>query len=488
MTAWSGGRYSAGVTNNPRNQQIGRTTIASQVLTHVESSTEAPGAVDLLVSRAVEAQQQFEGWSEEEIDSLLFALADRVASQAHPLAVAAVEETGMGNVADKTFKNRVASIGIFERMAGQKGHGEIAFDTERQIAEIASPVGVVLGLIPAVHPVATFIFKTLIALKGRNAIVLSPSRRAARVSRQVGELIQQTLIESGAPVNLVQWLTGNGSREITAELMRHRQIALVLATGGPAMVDAAYRSGRPAIGVGPGNAPALITADADLAHVAESVVMSKSFDNGLICGAENHLVVEASARTALVSELMKHGAAILDEAESERFRDVAVSPETHRFLPPIVGQAASTLAAFADIERPYPIRLLVVPTGLLSTTNYLAAEKLAPVVSLFTVPDAEAGLKVCCALLEIDGTGHTAIIHSRSVPFIQRFTAAVDVSRILVNSPGTQGVMGLTTGLTPSMTLGCGTWGGNSTTNSVTYRDLLNIKRVAYYTPASQLS
>jgi acyl-CoA reductase-like NAD-dependent aldehyde dehydrogenase len=333
--------------------------------------------------------------------------------------------------------------------------------------------------------VATFIFKTLIALKARNPIILSPSRRAARVSQQVGDLIRQTLIERGAPVSLVQWITGNGGRQTMAELMRHKHIALVLATGGPGMVDAAYRSGKPAIGVGPGNAPALITSDADLAHVAQSVVMSKSFDNGLICGAENHLVIEASARTELVSELMNHGAAILDEAESERFKDAAVSPDTCRFLPPIVGTDAATLAELAHIERPYPIRLLVVPTESLSTTNYLAAEKLAPVVSLFTVPDAEAGLKVCRTLLEIDGTGHTAIIHSQNVRFIRRFTAAIDVSRILVNSPGTHGVIGLTSGLTPSMTLGSGTWGGNTTTNNVTYRDLLNIKRVAYYTPAA---
>src|SRR5262249_13046805 len=194
-----------------------------------ESSTETSSPVDPLVSRAVDAQHQIESWSEEEIDSLLLALADRVASQAHSLAVAAVEETGMGNVADKTFKNRVASIGIYERMAGQKGQGEIAFDTGRQVAEIASPVGVILGLIPAVHPVATFIFKTLIALKGRNAIILSPSRRAANVSRQVGDLIQQTLIERDAPVDLVQWITSNGGRPTTAEVKPSRHTPLVAA-------------------------------------------------------------------------------------------------------------------------------------------------------------------------------------------------------------------------------------------------------------------
>jgi acetaldehyde dehydrogenase/alcohol dehydrogenase len=248
------------------------------------------------------------------------------------------------------------------------------------------------------------------------------------------------------------------------------------------MVRAAYRSGRPAIGVGPGNAPALISDDADLGHVARSVVQSKSFDNGLICGAENHLVVEARVRAHLIDQLEANGAAVLTEAESSRFRDAAVSPETRRFTSPIVGQDAATLAALAHIGRPYPIRLVVIPTAAVTVENYLAAEKLAPVVSLYTVADIDEGIAVCRALLQVEGTGHTAIIHARNAGLIRRFTTAIQVSRILVNSPATQGLMGLTSGLVPSLTLGCGTWGGTSTTNGVTYKDLLNIKRVAYYT------
>jgi acyl-CoA reductase-like NAD-dependent aldehyde dehydrogenase len=255
-----------------------------------------------------------------------------------------------------------------------------------------------------------------------------------------------------------------------------------LATGGTATVEAAYRTGTPAIGVGPGKAPALISADADLPHVARSVVQSKSFDNGLICGAENHLVVDASVRAALISRLESRGAAVLTASEAARFLVAAVDRETHRFLPPVIGQNASALAALAHIERPYRIDLLVVPTESIAADNYLAAEKLAPVVSLIAVPGMDEGLEVCRALLEIDGTGHTAIVHTYSADLVHRFATAIRASRILVNTPATQGLLGLTTGLTPSLTLGPGTWGGSSTTNGITYRDLLNIKRVAYYT------
>jgi acetaldehyde dehydrogenase/alcohol dehydrogenase len=463
-----------------------RALALASALPQVESAdTETPhidSLVEALTNRAAAAQQTIEGWSEEKVDMLLRALAHAVADQAQSLAVATVAETGMGNIWDKAHKNTVASLGLYAQLASEIGHGEIGFDIERQVAEIANPMGVIVGLIPATHPVATFMFKVLIAIKGRNAIILSPSRRAQHVAQQVGRLIQEELRRLGAPIDLVQWLGVGSSREMTTALMSHPRVALVLATGGQAMVRAAYRSGRPAIGVGPGNAPALIVADADLRHVARSVVRSKSFDNGLICGAENHLVVEVCARAQLIDELEANGAAVLTETESSRFRDAAVSPETRRFTALIVGQDAAALATLAHIERPYPIRLLVIPTASVAVENYLAAEKLAPVVSLYTVAHPDEGMAVCRALLDVEGAGHTAVIHTRNASLIRRFTTAIPVSRILVNAPATQGLMGLATGLVPSMTLGCGTWGGTSTTNSITYRDLVNITRVAYYT------
>ncbi|HVQ12721.1 MAG TPA: aldehyde dehydrogenase family protein [Vicinamibacterales bacterium] len=466
------------MTNEVLTQTDERTELA-RIVRVIEPSPSTDTAVDALVNQALAAHRQIEGWSEARIDALLHALGRVVADHASPLAVAAVAETGMGNVRDKTLKNSIASTGVCAQLAGHIGHGQIAFDRERQIAEIANPVGVVVGLVPATHPVATFIFKVLIAIKGRNAIILSPSRRAQQVSHQVGVLIQQVLRDVGAPTGLVQWLGADSSRATTTALMSHRQVGMVLATGGHAMVQAAYRSGTPAIGVGPGNAPVLISADADLRHAARSIVLSKSFDNGLICGAENHLVVEASARGRLIAELIQQGAAVLTRDESARFRDAAVNPQTLRLLPSIFGKDAATLARLANIERPHDIQLLVIPTEIVSTRNYLAAEKLAPVVSLFTVAGVDEGMRVCRALLDVDGAGHTAIIHSRSSHLIERF-ATIPVSRILINSPATQGLLGLTTGLVPSLTLGCGTWGGTSTTNSVTYSDLLNITRVAY--------
>jgi acetaldehyde dehydrogenase/alcohol dehydrogenase len=438
--------------------------------------------VEELIDRALVAQRLIEGWDEARIDQLLLALAQAVADRAEELAIATVDETGMGNVPDKTLKNRIASLGIYRQLAGQVGQGLLGFDSKRMVAEVASPVGIVVGLVPATHPVAAFIFKALIAIKGRNALILSPSRRAQQVSNQVGALIQGVLRQHGAPAELVQWTQAN-SRATTDALMGHQQVGLVLATGGAAMVRAAYRSGRPAIGVGPGNAPVLISADADLDHVARGAVLSKSFDNGLICGAENNLVVEAGVRERLIEELERAGAAVLTAEEAGRFLYEVVDPQTQRLQSRIVGQNAATLAALAQIRRRYPIQLLVIPTEAVAAENYLAAEKLAPVLSLFTVADVDEGLRVCRALLEVDGTGHTAIIHTQDSGLSQRFAAQMPASRILVNSPGTQGVLGLTTGLMPSMTLGCGSWGGTSTTDSITYRHLLNIKRVAYYTP-----
>jgi acetaldehyde dehydrogenase / alcohol dehydrogenase len=443
----------------------------------------ADPVVEQLIARARVAHPRLEGWSEARIDALLLALAQTIADHAEELAVATVAETGMGNVCDKTFKNRIASLGIYEQLVGRIGYGALSFDSQRQVAEVASPVGIVVGLVPATHPVATFIFKTLIAIKARNAIILSPSRRAQQVSNQVGALIQQVLRTHRAPADLVQWVQARSSRQTSTALMQHGQVGLVLATGGPAMVKAAYSSGTPAIGVGPGNAPVLISADADLGHAARSAVLSKSFDNGLICGAENNLVVEASVRERLIVELEQAGAAVLTAEETERFLREAVDPQTRRFQPRIIGQDAATLAELAQIQRREPIQLLVIPTELVARERCLAAEKLAPVLSLFTVDDVDEGLRVCRALLAIDGSGHTAIIHAQDANLIQRFAAQMPASRILVNSPGTQGVLGLTTGLVPSMTLGCGTWGGTSTTENVTYRHLLNIKRIAYYAP-----
>jgi acetaldehyde dehydrogenase / alcohol dehydrogenase len=264
--------------------------------------------IDAMVERAIQAQQAFLDWPEERIDQLLQALAERVSKYAKELAMAAVQETKLGNVVDKTAKNRFASQDVYRSLVGQVGHGRLSLDKRRKVTAFASPVGVVFGLIPATNPTSTFIFKVLICLKGRNAVILSPSQRASGVSNRLGELIQSVLREQGAPTDLVQWVSAKNSRTTALAFMQHPNIALILATGGPAMVKAAYQSGTPAIGVGAGNAPTLICTDANLNHAATCVVMSKSFDNGIVCCSEQNLVVVQSCVQAFRAALEQQGA------------------------------------------------------------------------------------------------------------------------------------------------------------------------------------
>ncbi|HRD77390.1 MAG TPA: aldehyde dehydrogenase family protein, partial [Hyphomicrobiaceae bacterium] len=264
-------------------------------------------------------------------------------------------------------------------------------------------------------------------------------------------------------------------------LMRHKDVAFILATGGASMVKAAYSSGKPAIGVGPGNAPTFVAPDADLTHAAASIVASKSFDNGLICGSEHNLVTTAATREGLVASLAAHGAAVLAPDEVTKLTQCVVPPGEFRFRPEVVGQSAAAIAKVAGITRPHPIGLLVVPTDDAKPGNPWAHEKMAPMVSLFTVADTEAAIALAQRLLEIEGKGHTAIIHTRDRALARRYGLAMPASRILVNSPGSQGIVGHTTNLKPSFTLGCGTFGGNSTTDNVTFAHLLNVKRLAEF-------
>ena len=437
--------------------------------------------IDDLVARASVAQKAVHGWSEERIDAALLSVAQSFAIHARSLAEETVRVTRIGNVPDKTCKNLIASMGVYRSIVGRPASGLLTTDVARRVTEIASPVGVVVGLVPATNPAATAIFKSIIAIKARNAMILSFPRAFRDVGPRLGSIIQEALRAAGAPVDLVQWVKPGLSRKKTDVLMRHPQVSLVLATGGASMVKAAYRSGTPTIGVGPGNAPTLICEDADLQHAADCVVMSKSFDNGLVCGSENNLVVVEPVRDAFVAALKKAGAAILTPHEVRRFTEAAVVAAKQQFRNEVIGQSAATIAAAAAIVRDYPIQLIVVPADPASDEVY-AREKMAPILSLFTVADVQHGIDLSLELLHQEGTGHTAVIHTQDADTINRFAAAVPASRILANSPASHGVIGFTTGLMPSLTLGCGTFGSNSTTDNVSYRNLLNIKRLAHYT------
>lgn len=439
--------------------------------------------VDETVARATQAMKEFSSWTDAQVDVMLEKVALAIASQAEVLAQATVDETKMGNVPDKTAKNQMASMGVYRSLAGKRARGAIATFPDRKVTEFASPAGVVFALIPMTNPVATAAFKTMIALKSGNALILSFHRAALGVGNQVGALIQQALVAAGAPKDLVQWIPKRTSRRKTAMYLGHSGVSLVLATGGSGMVKAAYSSGTPAIGVGPANTPVFIAGDADPAQAARAIVMSKSFDNGLICGAEHNLIVEQPLRAALVEQLEEAGAAVLTPEESRRFLLTAVDPATGHWRGQIVGQAAETIAGFMKITRRFPIRVLVVPTEDVSENNPLAGEKIFPVLSLFTAADAQDGVAKARQLLSFHGAGHTAGIHSQNPELIEQFGREMPVGRILVNSPSVQGVVGVTSGLDPSFTLGCGTFGGNSTTDNVSFRNLLNIKRLAHAVP-----
>ena len=438
---------------------------------------EEPGVADT-VAAAWKAQEEFAGWSEEQVDTLLDALAGAVANHAQALAEQTVAITHLGNVADKNHKNLIASLGVRRSLRTQPGFGLLGTDPATGVSELAAPVGVVFGLIPLTSPVATAIFKTLICLKSRNALILSFHRSTRALADTVGGLLRETLAAHGAPPDLVQWVKGRNSRRTTAAYFHHPGVSLLLATGGTSMVKAAYSSGKPALGVGPGNAPALICGDCDLDWAARCIVESKSFDHGIICGSEHNLVVPAALRADFTRALERHGAAVLGPAETALFLEECLVGGT-ALRRTVVGHAAQATAEAAGIRRDHPIRLLVVPTEELSVTNPLALEKMAPVVGLFEVRDEAHGLEVSHQLLELAGRGHTAVIHSRDEALIGRFAALMPASRIMVNTPASQGVVGYTTGLVPSFTLGCGTFGGNSTTDNVTFTHLRNVKRIA---------
>ncbi len=434
--------------------------------------------VDRMVEAAAAAQKEFESWSEDRVDALLKDIAETIAARAQELGALELEETHIGNAADKALKLQFAAMAVYAALEGDVGFGLISADDVKRVAEHASPVGVVIGLVPLTNPGPTFVNKTLICLKGRNALILSCHRSAQKTGNTFGELIQEVLARHGAPADLVQWIRNRTSRKKTARFMRHEGVGMILATGGPAMVKAAYSSGKPAIGVGAGNAPAWVAPDADIEATATAVIASKGFDNGLICGSEQHLVVDRAVEQELVDALQNQGAVVLDEDQTKEFVSTAFerNGDLKMFF---VGQSPGTIAGAIGMEIPSDTRLLVFRADADAPEGAFAKERLAPVVSLFTVDGDDEAIALCRTLLEHEGAGHTANIHTRDEDRVSRFAQAMPVSRVLVNTPSSMGCSGVVTGLAPSLTLGCGTFGGNSTTDNVGYRNLVNIKRVA---------
>ena len=429
------------------------------------------------VEAAWQAAQRLRQFSQDQIDAIVEAMAAAAREHAASLAEQAVTETGYGNARDKTAKNMLAAELLPQAIRGLKTVGVIREIPEEKRVEIAVPVGVVAAILPTTNPTSTAIYKAIIALKGANSIVISPHPRARNCICATAKILHDAAVRAGAPEGVIQCLT-LGTIEATNALMRHEKTAVILATGGSGMVKAAYSSGKPAFGVGPGNVPVLLDTSADVAEAVRKVVQGKSFDYGTLCSSEQTLVAENSLREPILAELRKQRAFLCDAGQGARLGRTLLTPKLG-VNPEYVGQAAPKLARMVGFEVPADTTILVAEIGGIGREHPLSAEKLSPVLALYFVPDFAAGLDACEAILRMGGLGHTCVIHAQDEARIRAYGLRMPAFRVLVNTPAPQGSTGITTTLQPAMTLGCGAIAGNSTGDNVGPLHLVNMKRIA---------
>ena len=433
---------------------------------------------DLLI-QAKRAQNALAGMSQEDLDRITAAISAAGAEHAARLAAMAAEETGFGKKEDKEIKNRFAAVTLYEAIKDQKTHGILHEDKEHRTVDIGVPVGVVAGLVPSTNPTSTVIYKAMICLKAGNPIIFSPHPSAVGCILETVKVIRQAAERAGAPTGSISCIT-TPTIEATNTLMRHDITRLILATGGAAMVKAAYSSGTPAIGVGAGNGPAYIhhTANVDLA--VKRILDSKTFDNGTICASEQSVIMEARMEPAVKAALRAQGAYLLDVEETQQLSRFILRANG-TMNPAIVGKSVETLAKLAGLTRvPKDARVLVARETGVGKGHPYSSEKLGLILACYVEPDEEAVLRRCVEILEWEGAGHTFAIHTEDESVAKRFAAAVPASRVLVNTPASLGGIGATTCLFPALTLGCGAVGGSSSSNNIGPLDLINIKRVAW--------
>ena len=432
-----------------------------------------------LLKAARAAQQALKEYSREQVDAIVKAMKEAGEAESCRLGALAVEETGMGRYEDKCFKNYFASHHVYEYIKDMKTVGIVRKDEAAKLWEIAEPAGVIAGIVPTTNPTSTTIFKSLCALKARNAIVFSPHPSAVRCTAEAARVMNQAAVAAGAPPNVVACLT-NVSLEATQELMKNPITSIILATGGSALVRAAYSSGKPALGVGPGNVPAFVERTADLANAADCIVKGKSFDNGTICASEQAVVAEACIAEDLIGHLKRSGAHFLEPDEVAKVSAVVMLPN-HGVNPRVVGKDPQFIGQLAGIPVPAHAKCLVAPLAGVGPQYPLSYEKLSTVLAFYRVQDWHEGCERCLQLLAIGGIGHSLAIHSNNEEVITEFALKKPIFRMLVNTPAALGGVGATTSLAPSFTLGCGTWGGSSISENLTPMHLINTKRVAWH-------
>ena len=425
------------------------------------------------------AQKEFSKYSQEQVDKIFQAAAIAANEARIPLAKMAVEETGMGIVEDKVIKNHYAAEYIYNKYKNEKTCGVIYQDDSYGIKKIAEPVGIVAAVIPTTNPTSTAIFKTLIALKTRNGIIISPHPRAKKSTIEAAKTVLEAAVKAGAPEGIIAWIDVP-SLELTNMLMQSADI--ILATGGPGMVKSAYSSGKPALGVGAGNTPAVIDESANVILAVNSIIHSKTFDNGMICASEQSVIVSDKIYDKVKDEFVKRGCYILNPEETEKVRKTIII--NGALNAKIVGQKAHTIAELAGVSVPENTKILIGEVENVDLSEEFAHEKLSPVLAMYKSSSFDDALEKAYRLIEDGGLGHTSSLYVNTVTEkekIEKFYSKMKTCRVLVNTPSSQGGIGdlYNFKLTPSLTLGCGTWGGNSVSENVGIKHLLNIKTVA---------
>src|SRR5438067_2052900 len=433
-----------------------------------------------LVEAAHRAQAEVARFDQAKIDRICDAMAKAALRESPRVAALAVEETGYGIPEDKQVKNRFSAEIVWNYFKNLRTVGVVS--ETKDVVEIASPRGVVAGIIPSTNPTSTAIFKILIAIKSRNAIVLSPHPSAARCISETAKNMREAGVKEGLPADAIGCMT-TATIEGTEALMKHKQTAVILATGGIGLVRAAYSSGKPAFGVGPGNVPVFIERSADVPKAVQDILTGKCFDNGTICASEQAIVVDAPIENLVREQFKLQGAHFVSQSDADQLAKIVATPQ-RSLNPQIVGKSVEFIANMAGINVPPGTRCLLADVGGVGRDFPLSMEKLSPILAFYVDDGLERGAARCNEVLHYGGMGHTAGVHTRSREAAIRYGAEMPASRITVNTPTTHGAIGFSTALPPSITLGCGSWGGNVTSDNVSPLHLMDIKRVAFETRA----
>ena len=431
-----------------------------------------------LAAQAASAQRILADLPQEKLDTLVESVAKAFSGHAPALAQIAVEETGFGNVEDKITKNRFASETVAEAIRGMKTVGLLREDREKKLWEIGVPMGAIAAIIPSTNPTSTVCYKALIALKAGCSIVFSPHPKAIASTRQAAKIVAEAAEAAGAPKGAISCLS-IPSLQGCQELMASPHIRLILATGGPAMVKAAYSSGKPAIGVGAGNGPAYIHRSADVKQAISQILRSKTFDNGTVCASEQSIIVEKSMEDAVLREAQSQGFYLMNPQEAKGLAKLLFKPNGG-LSPDVVGKTARHLAQMAGFSVPAGTKILMAREQEAGPSVPYSMEKLCPVLAFYVMDNEDAVLSKVMEVLGHEGSGHTFAMHCNDEAVIRKFAAKVPVSRFLVNTPAALGGIGSSTGLFPALTLGCGAVGGSSSSNNISPLDLINIRRVAW--------